>query len=85
MHLLHIKTTASTDIVYLFQAGTASPHATELTFTDKMNKNIYLGTLAFVCASMLVVMMAILCLSKAYRSFLQRLFMYLVGTSILAV
>lgn len=58
-------------------------NCTNLTIQQFHDMNIIRGTTALICIAVLVVMLVVLCVSKAYTSFVQRLFLYLVTTTIL--
>lgn len=58
-------------------------NCTNLTIEQFHDMNIIRGTTALICMAVLVVMLVALCMSKAYTSFVQRLVLYLVATTIL--
>ena len=63
--------------------GSWSDSCINLTDQQFHEVNIIHGTTALICMTVLVLMLLVLCLSKAYGSFVQRLLLYLVVTTIL--
>lgn len=58
-------------------------NCSNLTYSQLNNMNLSRGVTAVVCVIILTTMLVVLCISKAYRSIIQRLFLYLILASIL--
>ena len=59
-------------------------NCTNLTAQQFRHMTIIRSTVALISIAVLVVMLVFLCLSKAYRSLVQRLLIYLIGTTVLS-
>ena len=59
-------------------------NCTNLTIQRFQDMNIVRGTTALICMAVSVMMLVVLCLSKAYTSFVQRMLLYLVIATVLA-
>ena len=57
-------------------------NCTNLTTSQLTSMNLSRGSTAAICVVVMTIMLAILCLSKAYKSVIQRLFLYLILATI---